>query len=356
MNLATRSVGPNISTEVPHTEHALQLAMQIGRMYAFEWNPSTDRVVRTGDAGLIDELWGSNLDTGDHFLSRLHPEDREPFSRIACGVTPQRPTYELSYRYINDNGSVVWLHERGSAFFDADNKLLRVIGITADITKTKEAEEALRQLGGRLLSAQEMERRSIALELHDDIGQDLAVLMVQAEYAMQVCKDEHLHERLSGIVTNLRQASTKVRQLSHQLHASELDYIGLGPALEVLCREFSQHAPFQPLCSHTNVPARLDRTVALSLYRIAQEALHNALKHASAKKVVVELSGGGNELVLTIADDGRGFDSNTVNPQGLGLISMQERMRLVAGTLSVRSDPGRGTTVEARVRAGSDQG
>ena len=331
--------------------------MQIGRMYAFEWNPSTDSVVRTGDAGLIDELWGSDVDTGKHFLTRVHPDDQEPFSRIACGVTPQRPAYELSYRYIHDNGSVLWLHERGSAFFDSDNKLVRVIGITADITKTKEAEETLRQLGGRLLSAQEVERRSIALELHDDIGQDLAVVMVQAEYAMQTCKDQQLREHLSGIVTNLRQASTKVRQLSHQLHASELEYIGLGPALEVLCREFSQHAPFQLTCSCKAAPVGLDRTIALSLYRIAQEALHNALKHASANKVSVELSGSDDEIVLTVADDGQGFDSTSLNRHGLGLISMQERMRLVAGTLSVRSDPGRGTTVEARVRKGvsSDQ-
>ena len=335
---------------VPHTEHALQLAMQIGRMYAFEWNPASDTVVRTGDAGLIEELWGSNRDTGDHFLTRVHPEDREPFSRIACGVTAQRPTYELSYRYIHDNGSVVWLHERGSAMFDANNMLVRVVGITADITKSKEAEETLRQLSGRLLSAQEEERRSIALELHDDIGQDLAVMMVETEYAMQLCKDSKLGDRLGGILASLQQVSTKVRQLSHQLHASELDYIGLAPAIEMLCRDFSQHAVFHLSCKCDELPSSLDRKVALSLYRIAQEALHNALKHASAKTVAVELSGGDDEVVLTITDDGRGFDSAALNRHGLGLISMQERMRLVNGSLSIRSDPGRGTTVEARVR------
>jgi len=102
-------------------------------MYAFEWNPETNLVVRTGDAELLGELWGATVVTGDNFLSRVHPEDRERFSTIACGVTAQRPSYDLSYRYIHDNGSIIWLHERGSAFFTSENKLLRVIGITADI-------------------------------------------------------------------------------------------------------------------------------------------------------------------------------------------------------------------------------
>jgi signal transduction histidine kinase len=323
--------------------------MQIGRMYAFEWNPATDTVVRTGDAELLGELWGASVDTGEHFLSRVHPDDRESFGSIACGVTPQRPSYDLSYRYIHDNGSIVWLHERGSAFFDREGKLLRVIGITADITKSKEDEETLRQLGGRLISAQEEERRNIALELHDDIGQDLAVMMVHTEYAMQLCKDQQLLERLSGILTNLRRAGTKVRQLSHQLHASELEYVGLAPAVEILCREFSQLATFKLTCTCTGVPALLERTVALSLYRIVQEALHNAAKHASAKNVFVALCGKDDEIALTITDDGLGFDSTSQNRHGLGLISMRERMHLVSGKLSVRSDPGRGTTVEARV-------
>ncbi len=323
--------------------------MQIGRMYAFEWNPNNDTVVRTGDAELLAELWASNVDTGNHFLSRVHPEDREPFSRIACGVTAERPTYELSYRYIHDNGSVVWLHERGSAFFDSENKLQRVIGITADITKSKEADEALRQLGGRLISAQEEERRSIALELHDDIGQDLAVMIVQTEYAMQLCNNAQLLERLSGILSNLRQTGTKIRQLSHQLHASELDYIGLATAVEVLCREFSQHATFNLRCACKDVPTSIDRVIALSLYRIVQESLQNASKHAAAQNVAVALARSGNEIVLTVTDDGKGFDSTAIGRGGLGLISMHERMHLVSGTLSVRSDPGRGTTVEARV-------
>ncbi len=323
--------------------------MQIGRMYAFEWNPANDTVVRTGDAELLGELWGSSHDTGDHFLTRVHPDDREAFHSIACGVTAQRPSYELSYRYIHDNGSVIWLHERGSAFFDSENKLLRVIGVTADITKGKEAEEALRQLGGRLLSAQEDERTRIARELHDDIGQDLTVLMVQVEYAMQFSREPELRDRFRAIVASLRQTGTKIRQLSHQLHASELDYIGLAPAVEVLCREFAEHAKFKLTCSCKNIPTSLNNQVALSLYRVVQESLNNAAKHANPRNVSVELVGTDDAISLTILDDGKGFDEATVNRRGLGLISMRERMSLVSGTLSVRSDPGRGTTVHARV-------
>lgn len=333
----------------PVSQQAFHLASQIGRMYAFEWNPSTDSVVRTGDAGLLGELWGASRDTGNHFLSRVHPEDREKFNFIACGVTPRRPSYDLSYRYIHDNGAVIWLHERGSAFFDHEDQLQRVIGITADITRSKEAEEALRQLGGRLLSAQEEERTRIARELHDDIGQDLAVLMLQTEYAIQICKDQPLLERLGDLLAGIREAGKKVRHLSHQLHASELDYIGLAPALESLCRDFSQRSKIRLSCACKSVPARLERRVLLSLYRVAQESLHNVTKHADAKSVSLELAVIGEEIVLSIKDDGKGFDSGTIRRDGLGLISMRERMNLVSGTFAVRSAPGLGTTIEARV-------
>jgi len=318
-------------------------------MYAFEWNPASDTVVRTGDGELLGELWGASVATGNSFLSRVHPEDRERFSTIACGVTAQRPSYEISYRYIHDNGSIIWLHERGSAFFNSEDKLLRVIGITADITKSKEAEETLRHLSGRLLSAQEEERSRIARELHDDIGQDLALLLVQTEYAIQTCEDQDLLARLKEILSSLRQAGTKVRQLSHQLHASELDYIGLGPAVEMLCRDFSQHVSFRLTCVCKNISGLLNRHIALALYRVVQESLNNAAKHAQAKNVSVELHGEGDGITLAIADDGRGFDTSAVTSFGLGILSMQERMNLVWGTLSVRTAPGRGTTIEARV-------
>ena len=332
------------------TEERLHVAMQIGRMYAFEWNPESDTVQRSGDPELIASLWGTSQDTGDHFLSRVHPDDYDRFHQVACNLTCARPSYQISYRFIHDNGSVVWLHERGQAFYDAGGKLSRVVGLTADITKNMEAEESLRLMGQRLLSAQEEERQRLARELHDDIGQDMAVFIVRVQKAMSQCVDEELLQQMRLLHTSAQQTSRKISQLSHQLHAPEIDYIGLSTALEMLCRDLSQTAPFELTCSCKSAPAPADRNISIALYRVAQEALHNIVKHAAAPHVHVELSGDDRTVVLRVSDDGRGFQPEAARPSGLGLISMRERMKLVGGTLTVSSMPGHGSTIEAQVK------
>jgi len=335
---------------VSEVEERLRLAMQLGRMYAFDWNPVTDSVQRAGDPELIANLWGRSDDTGRHFLSRVHPDDREQFHRIACELTEDRPTYEISYRFIHDNGSVIWLHERGQGFYDSRGKLLRVVGLTAEITRNKEAEESLRQMSGRLLSAQEDERQRIARELHDNIGQDLAVLAVRTQKAMASCDNAALQEEIRQLHLDARDISLKVSQLSHQLHASELDLVGLATALQMLCRNFSKGSDFDLTCNCKDVPPQLDRNLSVTLYRITQEALHNIVKHAAASRVEVELFASDNGFALRIKDNGTGFQPDAVNATGLGLISMRERMNLVGGTLTITSQPGQGTTIEARVR------
>ena len=335
---------------VSEVEERLYLAMQLGRMYAFEWNHASDTVLRAGDPELIASLWGRSTDTGDRFLSRVHPDDRDRFHHVACELTEERPSYEVSYRFIHENGSVIWLHERGQGFYNSRGQLVRVVGLTAEITKSKEAEESLRLMGGRLLSAQEEERQRIARELHDDIGQDLAVLIVRTQKVIESCSDEALRDSIEQLHANARLISEKVRRLSHELHASELDYIGLATSLEMLCRDVSQNAPFDLTCSCKEIPAPLDRNVSVALYRVAQESLHNIVKHAAAARVEVELLCADTTLILRVKDDGHGFDPDSVRPTGLGLISMRERMNLIGGVFTVFSAPEKGTTVEARVR------
>jgi signal transduction histidine kinase len=331
-------------------EERLHVAMQLGRMYAFEWNPESDSVLRAGDPELIGQLWGTSQDTGEHFLSRVHPEDRERFHQIACELTCERPNYQISYRFIHDNGSVIWLLERGQGFYDSRGTLTRVVGLTADITKTKDAEESLRQMSGRLLTTQEEERQRIARELHDDIGQDIAVLIVRGQKAMSMCDDQEVLEQMQQLHASAQQISRKISRLSHQLHASEIDYIGLPTALEMLCRDLSQTAPFALTCNCKDVPTPGDRNVSIALYRVAQEALHNIVKHANASHVSVEVSGGEDDILLRVKDDGCGFQPEAVKPSGLGLISMRERMNLIGGTLSISSTHARGTIILAQAK------
>ena len=342
-------VASEFDREMSQTEERLRLAMQIGRMYAFEWNPRNDEVVRTGDADLIASLWGTARDTGDHFLSRVHPEDREPFHRTACDLRQDRPSYLISYRFIHESGSVVWLHERGQAFYDQSGKLLRVVGVTADITKTKETEESLRLMGGLLLSAQEEERQRIARELHDDIGQDLAILVVRAQRAVSGCEDAGLVGQIKELQTGAQQIGGKIRRLSHQLHASELDYIGLSTALQVLCRDFSQGGSLEVECHCQDLTSMVNRDLSIAIYRVVQESLNNVAKHAFATRAKVELSVAEGKLVLRVTDNGRGFRPDADRKPGLGLISMRERINLIGGTLTVSSEPGTGTTVQAIV-------
>ncbi len=349
MESARLAASFDVNLGVSEAEERLGLAMQIGRMYAFEWNPETDVVLRAGDADLIESLWGTAQDTGDHFLSRVHPEDREPFHTVACELSEERPTYQISYRFIHDNGSVIWLHERGQAFYDTSGKLLRVVGVTADITKTKETEESLRLMGGLLLSAQEEERQKIARELHDDIGQDLAILNVRTQRLALGCENEKLQNQIKELQSSTQQIGTKVRRLSHQLHASELDYIGLPTALQMLCRDFSQNSSLEVECACIDVPTPLNRDLSIALYRVTQEALNNVVKHAGATSARVDLSTGDEHLVLRVTDNGRGFQPDTHKRSGLGLISMRERINLVGGSLTLSSRPDAGTTIEVRV-------
>lgn len=218
------------------SEERLRLAIQAGRMYAFDWDPVTDIIIRSPESGRVLGLGRDALrDTGNNFLSAVYPEDRERFRQLACEVTVKNPTYQIAYRINRPEGHMIWLEEAGHAFFAEGGRLLRVVGIAANITDRKRAEQAVLDLSGRLLNAQEEERCRVARELHDDIGQDLAVLALQ----IQQLASRNLKAQTADLQASIDGIATKVSRLAHQLHSSRLDYLGLGDATETFCREFS---------------------------------------------------------------------------------------------------------------------
>ncbi|MBA3548728.1 MAG: PAS domain S-box protein [Nannocystis sp.] len=229
---------------------------------------------------------------------------------------------------------------------------VRSTGEALDRTK-----EELRALAGSLLGAQEDERRRIARELHDDLSQRLAVLAIRLAALHDAlpnnsssAQNEAL--RLEKYVAGL---AGEVRRLSHRLHPSILDDLGLAVALRRLVEDF-QVSRDQPVgLTERDLPDDIAGDTAATLYRIAQEALRNISKHASTGPVRIELGDEGGELRLTIADSGPGFDHAAVRGRGgLGIISMQERARLVGGSLSLRSRPGEGTIIDVRVPLSPD--
>lgn len=205
-----------------------------------------------------------------------------------------------------------------------------------------------RDLGGRLLSVQEQERRRVARELHDDICQQLALLateVYQAEHASN-CSLVDMKRNLQGISTHCSQIAADVQSISHQLHSSNLEYLGIGAAVRGFCTEFSKMHDLLIDFTQRNLPKNLSEESALCLFRVVQEALNNARKHSGTTRLTVELWGEKDQVRLMVRDFGRGFDEEQVRMNsGLGVVSMRERLRLVGGSLSIQSRIGAGTSV-----------
>ena len=211
--------------------------------------------------------------------------------------------------------------------------------------------DRIRELGVRLLGAQEAERSRIARELHDDISQQLAVLAIDLQSLTRFGRNQIDDGReLARVAVDRVQGIAKsVHELSHRLHPAKLRLIGLVGALRSLQRELARN-DVDITFTHDNVPPALPQDLALSLFRVVEEALQNAVKHGGARKISVHLDRHDDALTLTIADDGIGFDLGAAWGKGLGLISMHERLEAMGGTLTIQSKAGAGTCLEAIVQ------
>jgi PAS domain S-box-containing protein len=221
-----------------------------------------------------------------------------------------------------------------------------------DITERRRHEEAIQDLSGRLINAQEQERSRIARELHDDINQQLAVLAIELQQLQDLFPEDSLQGRrqVQALWKKTLGLSTDLQHLSHQLHSTKLEHLGITAALRGLCGEFSEQHKIGTDFQFRQVAPKLDSEISLHLFRVAQESLHNVAKHSRAKMVRMELVGKDGKVVLRVSDDGIGFDPDAAKHQtGLGMTSMSERIRFVGGILSIWSRPSMGTQVEATI-------
>ena len=225
-------------------------------------------------------------------------------------------------------------------------------GMLVQGRRRRRAEARIRDLGSRLLGAQDAERSRIARELHDDVSQQTALLSIDLQLLIDSDPDEpDTREDLARKAFQRTQTIAQtVHALSYRLHPAKLQLMGLVPSLSSLQREFSKTGVDIGF-SHRNVPDRLPHDLTLCLFRIVQEALQNAVRHGSARKVSLDLEGGPKGLTLAIVDDGVGFDADAVPVKGLGLISMRERLEPLGGTLEIHSRPGTGTRLNVFVPA-----
>lgn len=217
-------------------------------------------------------------------------------------------------------------------------------------TKAPRLDERMRDFGWRLLKAQEEERSRIARELHDDISQQAAVLTIDLERAIGSARRRSGEARklVRGALAHAKNLSKSVHDLSYKLHPEHLRVVGLVGALAQLQRELSRPGLVITV-SAENVAPRLPDEVALCLFRVAQEGIHNAIKHSGARRISVQLSGDHDGLLLTVTDDGGGFDVGAASGKGLGLIGMKERVEAVGGSLDVVSRRGAGTRLDVAV-------
>jgi signal transduction histidine kinase len=221
----------------------------------------------------------------------------------------------------------------------------------ADLIERTQAEEALSTVSQRLIEAQESERAHIARELHDDINQRLSLLSSRLGALAHAFPDtaaperQRLEEARDEVIGLLKD----VQALSHRLHPPRLEYLGLVDASAAMCREISSQHDVDVTFHGEHIPHRLSMRIAVCLYRVLQEGLQNAIKHSRTPRVEVLLRGGADHIELRIHDFGIGFDLRAAEGRGLGLASMKERLKAVKGQLAIRSQPQRGTSIDARV-------
>lgn len=242
--------------------------------------------------------------------------------------------------------------------FDETGKVRRLCGIATDITEAKKAQDQLRRLSASIITNQEKERAAISRELHDELGQVLTALRMDAVWVLERLKgaDGRAADRARDMCRLIDGTIQDVRSLAFRLRPGILDDLGLVDALELYTSDFERRTGIACLFDAEAVP-EMDSTVATAAYRIAQEALTNVARHAGAAKVEVRLQGGGGGLELSVEDDGRGFRTEALDAVGgLGVAGMRERASLVGGNLEVASRPGAGTRVRFLVPVPSTHG
>jgi two-component system sensor histidine kinase UhpB len=343
--------------QLRESQRRYALATAAGGVGVWEWNPSGRTYV---DPRLSHRLgYHPHTDASlDKWWLRIHQDDRDRVKRhLAEFASAVDPFFEFECRVLARRGGVHWLFIRGAASRDDNGRLEHVIGTYIDVTEQRIASQALatsqtrlRELAARVISVQEDERARIARNLHDSASQTLAALAIRlsvlhrdAESGNLVRPGDLAHLRDMAIATG-----EQIRHVSHELHPAVLQRDGLPAALASYCQAFADDHLLRVTSACSIGDVAVSASSALCLYRVCQEALHNVAKHARASEVSVTLAATASTLQLIVHDDGCGFDQHALaSGSGIGLSTLDERLRLLNGTLAVDSRLGEGTRILA---------
>lgn len=337
-------------------EERLTLALEAANMGTWDWHidsgemawsPQTHRIL--GDAA------GTRAPSFDTFLDLVHPTERERVALTMSEAMDGGTSYETEFRIVGYDNVERWVMGRGKAL--RNGRPMRMLGVFVDVTERHRTQSELRELSERLINGHERERRRLARELHDGIAQRLSMLSMEARLLDRDLAGtaDAVRARYADLATEIAALGNELHRVSYELHPARLEQLGLEAAIRTFCAQISQTHRVDISVQVGYVPPALDPEIALCIYRVTQEALHNVVRHSGAAAATIALGVVAGELRLRVADDGDGFDpTEAFHTDSLGLTSMRERVRLIGGNLVIEATPGAGTVIEANVILSGD--
>ena len=295
----------------------------------------------------------------DGWIAGVDSDDLGAYLYTYSTAFERREPFRIEYRLRRSDGEYRWILDAGVPRRTADGSFVGYTGSAIDVTDHKRAKAALSNLSQKLMQAQEKERTLIARELHDDVCQRVAGLTIQLDTLVQRLPggDAALRDPLADLRRQCEELGADIQALSHRLHSSKLELLGLPRAATAFCRELSEQHGVTIDFKHEGVLQQLPEETKLGLFRVMQEALMNAVKHSGVRQFEVTLRGTADAIYLDVIDHGVGFNpEHAVRGEGLGLVSMRERLSLLGGEVVVQSRPREGTIVHVRVPSAAAHG
>ena len=287
---------------------------------------------------------------GTAWLQAVHEDDRSAVITAFNSAMRFRQRVEANVRVRSDDG-YRWWSLVGQPHSTPAGDVEMFVGVANDTTQTRDAQQRLRDLGARLVAAQESERARIARELHDDVAQRVALLTAKlgSVSRMRPFSTAVARKVFTDVRGMLHELTHGIHLLSCELHPPKLTLLGLGPTIKAFCDEVADTSGLTVTFTEGAVSVHVDEDTGLCVFRVMQEALQNAVKHSGVRRVNVRLRLHGAQLTLWVVDEGAGFDPAVARSAGLGLLTMRERVELICGRFRIISEPACGTVVEATV-------
>jgi PAS domain S-box-containing protein len=338
----------------------LQTVQEIAKLGYWEFNLKTRKMFWSDEVYVIWEKDKEKFDLSlENIADTIHPDDRPKFDEVSKEIWQQKKYIDIKYRIILKDGSLKWIHESGNVLKIEKGQPVHYEGTVQDITSQKEYEnqildvnERLRSLTAHLQTVQEEERINIAREIHDELGQQLTGIKLDASWLKNKTKNhfEEEKERMDRLINNINTTINNVRKIATNLRPGVLDDLGLEAAIEWQAAQFEEQTGIPCLFKTSKVSDNYEKTVNTAVYRIFQEALTNVTRHANASKVIIELYEKNSTLVLEVADNGKGIWGTKKNQtQSLGITGMKERAYMINGTISIKNRKEGGTMVKLSV-------